>query len=373
MSQVLLHDQPRKATWFELFFDLVFVVAVASLANRFAEHYDWTGALQFAALFLVLWWLWLGHTFQASRFDEGRPDQWAVGFAQMIAVVFIGYGASDAFGARAWAFAGGVAAFKGLLAVSYLREMARPGVARLCQLYGSLYAVQSALWAASILFDGQPRLYLWGMALLVDLVSPFLVAKETHRAPPHPEHLPERFGLFTIILLGETAAAAVHALDHGDTVHAETIAIALMGAVLGFLYWIGYFRRANATAERHITTATEGRSLRLWAYGHIPLYLGIGCLGAGTVYLAHHADAHASEPWIFAMGAALAMLGVTIVSSATARRPLRTSLPYLAIAVLAAGAPMIVPSIPGLFAVMIGLCAVQLLLSVWQAARTKTP
>lgn len=109
-SQVLTHEDGRKATWFELFFDLVFVVAVAALAGALSHHYDWKGFAEFAFLFLVLWWLWLGHTFHASRFDKDRPDQWAVGFAQILAVVFIAYGGSDAFGARAWAFAGGVAA-----------------------------------------------------------------------------------------------------------------------------------------------------------------------------------------------------------------------------------------------------------------------
>ncbi len=63
-TQVLSHDDGRKATWFELFFDLVFVVAVASLAGRLSYRYDWQGALEFGILFLVLWWLWLG---QASR------------------------------------------------------------------------------------------------------------------------------------------------------------------------------------------------------------------------------------------------------------------------------------------------------------------
>ena len=110
-AQVLVHSENRKATWFELYFDLVFVVAVAALAGQLSHHYDWHGAIEFAFLFLVLCWLWLGHTFHASRFDKYLPDQWAIGFAQMLAVVFIAYGAGDAFDGRGWAFAGGVATF----------------------------------------------------------------------------------------------------------------------------------------------------------------------------------------------------------------------------------------------------------------------
>ncbi|WP_136646734.1 low temperature requirement protein A [Tabrizicola sp. YIM 78059] len=131
---------------------------------------------------------------------------------------------------------------------------------------------------------------------MLDIATPFLVASETHRAPPHPEHLLERFGLFTIILLGETAAAAVNALDHGTELHGDTLVVALLGAFLGFLYWVGYFRRARGIAERHVADATAGRNLRLWAYGHIPLYLRIASLRAKAVYLAHHASLEGAAP-----------------------------------------------------------------------------
>jgi len=363
-APLLTHAEGRKATWFELFFDLVFVVAVAALAGRLSHHYDWQGALEFAFPFLVLWWLWLGHCFHASRFDKDRPDQWAVGFAQMLAVVFIAYGAGDAFGARGWAFAGGVAAFKLLLMLGYLRELARPGLARLCTLYGAIYAVQAALWAGSVWAEPPIRPALWALALAIDIVTPFLVARETHRAPPHPEHLPERFGLFTIILLGETAAAAVHALDHGPDLHGDTLAVALSGAALGFLFWIGYFHRARGNAERHVGDGASGRYLRLWAYGHIPLYLGIAGLGAGTVYLAHHTALAGPAPWVFSTGAALAMAGVTLVSLATDRRPLASGWPYLLIALVAAASPALFPTAPSLVGMIAAMAAFQVMLSV---------
>jgi low temperature requirement protein LtrA len=363
-SDILTHEDGRKATWFELFFDLVFVVAVAALAGALSHHYDWKGFAEFTFLFLVLWWLWLGHTFHASRFDKDRPDQWAVGFAQVLAVVFIAYGASDAFGTRAWAFAGGVAAFKAFLMLEYLREIRRPGLSRLCTIYGAIYAVQAALWAGSIWAEPSLRLALWFLALALDIVTPFLVARETHRAPPHPEHLPERFGLFTIILLGETAAAAVHALDHVSELHGDTLAVALLGAGLGFLYWVGYFHRARGNAERHIRDEAAGRNLRLWAYGHIPLYLGIAGLGAGTVYLAIHTHLDGAAPWVFALGAALSMAGVTLVSLATSGRSLAMGWPYFLIAAIAVATPAAVATAPVLLGAIAALAAGQITLSL---------
>lgn len=362
---VITHTEGRKASWFELFFDLVFVTAVAALTGQFAAQYDLHGALQFAFLLLILWWLWLGNTFHASRFDQDRPDQWAFGFLQMIAVVFIAYGAGDALGARGFAFAGGVAAFKLLLALAYLRER-RDGLQRLCTLYAAIYAVQAALFAISIPLAPEARLWLWAGALLLDVVSPFIVARETHRAPPHPEHLPERFGLFTLILLGETAAAAVHALDHGSELHGETLVVALCGALAGFLIWIGYFRRAAGHGERHVRDARSGALLRLWAYGHIPLYLGIGALGAGTVYLSHHVDAHGAATWIYAGGLAAGMLGITLVSLArTGARP-GQALRYIRGIAAMALLPLVVHHAVTLAIAGVVLCAAQIGFSVWR-------
>jgi low temperature requirement protein LtrA len=311
----LVHAHGRRATWFELFFDLVFVAGVAQLSSSLAASYDLGGALRFAFAFLVLWWAWLGHTFHASRFDEDRADQRVLGMAQILAVVLIGYGAGDAFGARGGAFAAGMASFKVFLAVAYLREWHRPYARGLVRGYVLLYALQAALWAASLPAAGSLRLAMWVAAFLIDVVTPFFVARHTHAVPPHPEHLPERFGLFTIILLGESVAAAIHGLDHAEPLQAESVAVVLSASVLAFLFWIGYFERARGVAERRLAHADAGRRLRLWAYGHVPLYLGIAGVSAGTVALAGHPVAHGGEPWLFAGAAALAMAGVTTVAA----------------------------------------------------------
>jgi low temperature requirement protein LtrA len=340
----LVHAHGRRATWFELFFDLVFVAGVAQLSSGFAASYDPGGALRFVFAFLVLWWAWLGHTFHASRFDEDRADQRALGMAQILAVVLIGYGAGDAFGARGGAFAAGTASFKVLLALAYLRERRRPYARGLVRVYISLYALQAALWAASLPAAGPLRLGTWVAALLIDVATPFFVARYTHAVPPHPEHLPERFGLFTIVLLGESVAAAIHGLDHAEPLQAESVAVALSASVLAFLFWIGYFERARGVAERSLAHADAGRQLRVWAYGHVPLYLGVAGVSAGTVALAGHPDAHGGEPWLFAGAAALAMAGVTTVAASHGRDAaprLTAAGPHYLIALATAGLPLV--------------------------------
>lgn len=315
------HAEGRKATWFELFFDLVFVVAVAQLSAAYAHHFDLAGAAQFAAAFLAMWWCWLGHTFHATRFDRDLPRQRLLGFLQVGAVALIGYGVSAPLTERAWAFAGGIAIFKLLLAMAWFSERHWAGAAGLIRAYGVQYLAQAALWLAGALLGGAWRWACWALALGVDFISPWLVARHTAEVPPHPEHLPERFGLFTIILLGEGMAAVVHALDHGEQLHASGVMSALIGALLSVALWLAYFQRVKGQDERHVADAASGRRMRLWAYAHVPLYLGIASLAAGTVALAAPGALTPLTATIYLGGLALAGLGLVGMGRARPTRP----------------------------------------------------
>lgn len=312
------HADGRKATWFELFFDLVFVVAVAQLSGAYAHHYDPGGAAVFALAFLAMWWCWLGHTFHATRFDDDSSSRRLLGFLQMAATALIGYGASAPLGERVWAFGGGIAAFKVLLALAYWRERHWRGAAGLIRVYATLYAAQAGLWLAGVVLADGARGACWALALGLDLASPWLVARHTAAVPPHPEHLPERFGLFTIILLGEGMASVVHAMDHGPQLHGSSVVSALVGAVLSFGLWLLYFDRVKGQGERHIADAVAGRRLRLWAYGHVPLYMGIASLAAGTVALAAPGALTVVSGAIYLGGLALAGVGLGLLGRARA-------------------------------------------------------
>jgi low temperature requirement protein LtrA len=342
----------RRASWFELFFDLAFVTAVAQLTAALSHHYDAAGLAQFVVALLLLWWTWLGHTFHSTRFDEDRPDQHLLGMLQIGAVVVIAYGAGAAFGERGTAFAAGMAALKLLLLAAYLRERRRPGAEALADTYALIYGLQVALWLASIALDGAARWALWGLVLALDIASPFVVATHTHGYPPHPEHLPERFGLFTIIVMGEGVASALHALLHAGTIDLRSAALAVLGLVLAFFYWVGYFERVRAQRELHIGDAQAARRLRGWAYGHVPLLIGI-CVGAAGLVAVSGREAPPPAPWLIGAGIALAMWGLTMIGAAQAapsvqrtrqlRHALLALLPLLAaatgssLAVLAAG------------------------------------
>lgn len=314
-----IHAHGRKATWFELFFDLVFVVAVAQLSGAYAHHFNWAGAAGSALLLLAMWWCWLGHTFHATRFDQQRLDQRVLGLLQIVAVTVIAYGVSDAFGARGPAFAMGLAIFKLLLAAAYLCERRWRGAQGLIRAYVGLYLLQAALWAASAWLPPAPRVALWGLALALDMVSPWWVARFTTTVRPHAEHLPERFGLFTIILLGEGIASVVHALDHGTEIHGHAVAAAVCGVALSFGTWLGYFEATRAHSERDVEGSAGGRNLRLWAYGHVPIYVGVFSLAAGTVAMAGGPPWTGPQVLLYIAGVALIPLGLAILKVAAVK------------------------------------------------------
>ncbi|MCB1050032.1 MAG: low temperature requirement protein A [Acidobacteria bacterium] len=280
MSQLhqTIEEPGRKATWFELFFDLVFVAAIARLTEGLNTAANALNLLNFGFLFLVIWWCWLGHTFFASRFDRDQPVQRVFGFVLMICVLVMALGAEYAETLHQKAFAMGVIGFKAGMAVAYWLATRRQRGAELGRSYGSLYALQAGLWLGSLFLH--PGLA-WA-ALGLDMLSPFRVARYTHQLPPHPDHLPERFGLFTIILLGESVVSGIHGLDHG--LSGLAISFALIGSLASLLIWWVYFGWLQAFRPRRVDRPQAGKKLRLWAYGHLPLYFGI----VGVAQIASH-------------------------------------------------------------------------------------
>ena len=318
----------RRATWFELFFDLVFVAGVARLSAALAADFSPAGLARFAALFLVLWWCWVAHTFYATRFDRDTPAQRVLGLAKVACVVVIAYAAPGALEGRGTAFGLGVAGFKALLALAYLTA---PGshdgsqeARRVARLYALILGIGALLWSAGAAASGiAPRLGAWGLALALDVASPFLVTRYTHAAPPHPEHLPERFGLFTIILLGETVAALVHALDHLPEITGRDVAITALAVLLPFLFWWGYFDNARGAGERVVRTTADARRLQVWAYAHIPLFFGTALMAVGGRQVVEHHLAPGWGAWLLCFGSAAAIVALTLIGASHGGRPMR--------------------------------------------------
>ncbi len=306
---------PRKATWFELYFDLAFVLCVAALTGRHVGEYTPEGALRFALQFLIVWTLWVAHTFWASGYDEDRIDQHLLGFLKILAILAIAYGAHMGSSHEAW-FATGTGTFLLLMGLAFVRDALRGNDRKAAAVLGGLFGALGLAWVAAAASSGTNASWVW-LALLAGGFASTLVLARDAEPQPHPEHMPERFGLFTIILLGEAVASSLHGLTHGEAVTQHALISALAGAMLSFLFWVAYFHRAKSANARIGQKHWMAHEVRRWVYAHVPLYLGIAGFSAGTVAIASHAHVDAGTAWMQAVAVAVAMVGLTLVGLAS--------------------------------------------------------
>ena len=199
----------RQATWAELFFDLIFVVAVAQLAALLLHNLTWRGVGIYILGYLPVWLGWVFATIYANRFDTDDLGQRFITFAQMLAVAAVAASIAEETGFQ---FAISIAVFRLLVALSYARVRAAvPAALPIANRTMSQMLVSAGIWIASTFVEGNVRLAFWAAAILVELAIAFVPQWQRLIAsvPVPLRHLPERFGLFVIIVLGETVLAVV--------------------------------------------------------------------------------------------------------------------------------------------------------------------
>ena len=309
--------QPRRASWLELFFDLIFVAAVAQVGVPLGQDYTLHGLVRYALMFLLIWWAWLGHTMYCTRFDADDVVQRLLTLLQIFAAAAMAANAKSAFDSRDSAgFAAAYAVLRAVLVVQYLRARRLTETHRLTTLYAVGFGAAAFLWGVAAIFPAPVRFWLWAAALLIDLGTPWLAVQHTHNCPPDAEHLPERFGLFTIILLGESVAAVMHGMESQDMWSPSAAISAFTGLSLAFGYWWWYFDGAHGAAKRHVTSNRKTLLFQIWSYAHLPLYLCVAVVGVGVehvISLPQGAHLHREDAWILTGAAAALMTTLTII------------------------------------------------------------
>jgi low temperature requirement protein LtrA len=171
----------RHASWLELFFDLVFVVAVAQLAQELARDHSLGGFAIFAGLFLPVFIAWQGFTFYPDRFDSDDVLFRVVMLAAMLAIAALAVQIPDVANGRHDAgFVVAYVTLRSLLVALYLRAWPHaPAARRLIARYAGGYSLSIALWLASLLVDAPLRYVLWGVGLAIEYAMPVLASAST--------------------------------------------------------------------------------------------------------------------------------------------------------------------------------------------------
>jgi low temperature requirement protein LtrA len=268
----------------ELFFDLVFVLALTQCTALMADNPTWEGLAQGLLVLGVLWWSWVGYAWLTSVVD---PEEGAVRlaiFAAMAAFLVAALCVPEAFDEYALLFACAYALVRiAQIALFVLASRDDPGLRHsvVVGLAGST-AIGVGLLVAASLADGALQGALWLLALLLDMGGPYFFGSEGWKLVPG--HFAERHGLIVIIALGESIVAIGVGAEVG--IDAGVVAAAVLGIVVaGALWWL-YFDVVALVAARRLSNAAEGRERNeiardSFSYLHFPMVAGIVLLALG--------------------------------------------------------------------------------------------
>ena len=278
----------RSATWLELFFDLVFVVTVAAMVTQLEHHLTWAGVGFTALLFLPIWWLWMEYSYHADLYDDGSIFHQTMviagmaGLAEIALVIINGDISQDPTDF--------ILTYLFLLSVvwvMYLRAwwLTRPNQRWFPRRYLGSIGLAMGIWALS-LFLAPPLQYVaWVLSVFVQAAASPSIYIYRDDFPQQHSHMPERFGLFTIIVLGE-GIVAVTSTGVIGTQDLSTVFIEATGFLLIVAAWKLYFYESTKDVIDEVLSTPEKRSTWksfYYGYGHYFLYFGIILISVATL------------------------------------------------------------------------------------------
>jgi len=281
-----------RVTALELFFDLVFVLALTQCTALMAKDPTWQGLVRAMLVLAVLWWSWGGYAWLTSVID---PEEGAVRIAMFVAMaafLVAALSVPGAFGDDAFAFA----CAYGIVRIAHiwlftLSSRDDPGLRQSVLGLAVGTGVGVTLLLAASATDGYVQGGLWALALLIDVGLPFLFFAEGWRLMT--SHFAERHGLIVIIALGESIVAigvGSDAIVDGGIVLAATLGVGIAAA----MWWL-YFDVTVWLAEDRLARATPGREqneLARDSYSllHFPMVAGIVLTALGLKSTLAHVD-----------------------------------------------------------------------------------
>ncbi|WNZ10861.1 low temperature requirement protein A [Streptomyces sp. 11x1] len=290
-------EEHRVASPLELFFDLCFVVAVAQagvqLVHSVAEAHAAEGILNYAMVFFAIWWAWMNFTWFASAYDNDDVPYRLVTLVQISGVLVLAAGVGRAFEDHDWSLVVlGYVIMRLAMTAQWLRaaRTATDAERTTALRYAGGVALCQIGWLGLLVLPEPARPWLFLVMAIAELSVP-VYAERGFQTSWHPHHIAERYGLFTIIVLGETILAATVAVksaaDENDAL-GELLPIAVGGLLIVFSAWWIYF---TVPIHGHLRSSRESF---LWGYGHYLIFASAAAIGAGlevaveeTVHKAH--------------------------------------------------------------------------------------
>ena len=293
----------------ELFFDLVFVLALTQCTQLMADDPSWEGLVRGLLVLGVLWWAWVGYSWLTSVVD---PEEGLVRFAifgAMAALLVVSLCVPEAFGDLGLLFACAYFVVRiGQIILFYAASRGDPNLRRSVAGLAVGTLIGTSILIVASFADGLLQGGLWALALALDVGGPYLFGSEGWKLAPR--HFVERHGLIVIIALGESIVA-IGAGVEGEIDAGVVVASALGVGVAAALWWL-YFDIVALVAERRLTNAKPGREQNeiardSFSYLHFPMVAGIVLVALGLKKTLGHVE----DP--LKIEVATAMLGGTAI------------------------------------------------------------
>ncbi|MDH4279535.1 MAG: low temperature requirement protein A [Acidimicrobiia bacterium] len=305
----------REVSFLELFYDLVYVVVIARAAHHLATHVSWQGVFDFTVVFGLIWLAWLNGTLHHELHAREDVRSRLSIFAQMLLLAWLGVYTGEATGGGGRMFAVVYAILLGLFTLLWFTvrrhddDRYRPTATR----YVIMSTLATVAMFGSAFLEPEPRTWVWLAIIVSILAASAMITTQSETMSSSVTHsLVERFGLFSIIVLGEVIVGVVEGLsevDEGDP-GGRTVAIGLLALTIGFGFWWTYF---DFTGRRMPRRSQPG--LGLWMLAHLPATTAIAAAGAGMVDLvARGADSETPTATAWLIGGATAVMFVSVVA-----------------------------------------------------------
>lgn len=271
----------RTIGWLELFYDLVYVATLIQIGNFLSDNLTLLGFGQFMVMLFVVWWSWGGETLYQNRYVADDIWHRLLVFIQIGGVATMGLSVSGAFSELSVQFAIGYVLVRVMTVLMYVRVYSSHLQSRAYAIrYMVGFAVGIAIWVAAIFLPSDVQWIAWLVAIVFEALwfaRPATTADEIEDWGPDAHHLLERFGVFTIIVLGE---AFVKVLDdaQGMVLGLEQILFGVIALVILYTLWWLYF---SDTADR-LFDLSSNLKLSSWSWGHFFLATSLVAFGVAV-------------------------------------------------------------------------------------------
>lgn len=278
-------EEHRASTPLELLFDLCFVVAVsqaaAALHHGVADGHTGSALLGYLMVFFAIWWAWMNFTWFASAYDTDDVPYRLLTLAQIAGVLVLAAGVHGAFEHYDFrAITAGYVIMRAAMIAQWVRAAIEHGDGRPTAIrYAVGIGIVQVGWVLRLLLPGGWGLLGFAVLVVAELAVPVVAEPSGRRTSWHPDHIVERYGLFTIIVLGEVVLAATSAVQASIAARGLSAALVLLsagGLLLVFGMWWSYFKRPATEGLRG-----EVASPFVWGYMHYFAFAAVAALGAG--------------------------------------------------------------------------------------------